>query len=147
TTFMEILSGQILANSGQITIDGENPFDNQRLTESICLIKEGNNFKKDLKVKNVLKIYSFFYPTWDQELADKLIDIYKIKLKAKLKTARSGMELALGNIFGLACKAPIKSFDEVYIGREAAAWKKFYEILLEEYEAENRTTIFSTHLI
>src|SRR5699024_6015598 len=72
TTFMEILSGHILATSGQILIDGEKPFDNRHLTESICLIKEGNNFKKELKVKNVLAIYSFFYPTWDQHLADKL---------------------------------------------------------------------------
>jgi len=147
TTFMEILSGQILANSGQITIDGENPFDNQRLTESICLIKEGNNFKKDLKVKNVLKIYSYFYPTWDQELADELIDVYKLKLNAKIKTLSKGMESALGIIVGLACKAPITIFDEPYIGLDAAARKKFYEILLEEYEAEKRTIIFSTHLI
>ncbi|WP_331279701.1 ATP-binding cassette domain-containing protein [Oceanobacillus salinisoli] len=55
TTFMNILSGQILASDGEILIDGENPFDNRRLTESICLIKEGENFKKDLKVKHVLK--------------------------------------------------------------------------------------------
>src|SRR5690625_153985 len=72
TTFMEILSGHILATDGEILIDGENPFDNRQLTESICLIKEGDNFKKDLKVKNVLKIYSYFYPNWDQLLADEL---------------------------------------------------------------------------
>lgn len=90
TTFMEILSGQVLASSGNITIDGENPFDNQRLTESICLIKEGNNFKRDLKVKNVLKIYAFFYPTWDQELADELMKTYQLKRNAKVKMLSKG---------------------------------------------------------
>lgn len=147
TTFMEILSGQLLASSGKITIDGENPFDNQRLTESICLIKEGNNFKKDLKVKNVLRIYSLFYPTWDQRLANELIKVYNLKLNAKIKTLSKGMESALGIIVGLASKAPITIFDEPYIGLDAAARKLFYEILLEEYEAEKRTIIFSTHLI
>lgn len=147
TTFMEILSGQILANSGEITIDGEDPFDNQRLAESICLIKEGNNFKKDLKVKNVLKIYSYFYPTWNQGLANELMGVYKLKFNAKIKTLSKGMESALGIIVGLASKAPITIFDEPYIGLDAAARKKFYEILLEEYEAEKRTIIFSTHLI
>lgn len=147
TTFMEILSGQILASSGQITIDGEDPFDNQRLTESICLIKEGNNFKRDLKVKNVLKIYSLFYPTWDQTLADELVKTYNLKRNAKVKTLSKGMESALGIIVGLASKAPITIFDEPYIGLDAAARKMFYEILLEEYEAEKRTIIFSTHLI
>lgn len=147
TTFMEILSGQILASEGQILIDGELPFDNQRLTESICLIKEGNNFKKDLKVKNVLRIYSYFYPTWDQELADELIAEYNLNLNAKVKALSKGMESSLGIIVGLASKAPITIFDEPYIGLDAAARKKFYEILLEEYESEKRTVIFSTHLI
>jgi ABC-2 type transport system ATP-binding protein len=147
TTFMNILSGQILATEGQILIDGENPFDNQRLTESICLIKEGNNFKKDLKVKNVLKIYSYFYPKWDQGLADTLIKEYNLKLNARIKTLSKGMESALGIIVGLASKAPITIFDEPYIGLDAPSRKRFYEILVEEYETEKRTIIFSTHLI
>ena len=147
TTFMEILAGHILSTSGSLVIDGEEPFDNQRLTESICLIKEGENFKKDLKIKNVLKIYSFFYPNWDQHLADRLITEYQLNPNAKIKTLSKGMESALGVTVGLASKAPITVFDEPYIGLDAAARKRFYEILLEEYEKEKRTIIFSTHLI
>ncbi|SHG79167.1 ABC transporter ATP-binding protein [Ornithinibacillus halophilus] len=147
TTFMEILAGQILASSGEIKIDGEHPFDNQRLTESICLIKEGDNFKKDLKVKNVLKIASYFYPNWDGQLAEELTREYNLNMNAKVKSLSKGMGSALGIIVGLASKAPITVFDEPYIGLDAAARKKFYEILLEEYENEKRTIIFSTHLI
>lgn len=147
TTFMEILSGQILGSSGEILINGENPFDNQKLTESICFIKEGNNFKKDLKIKHILRIHEYFYPRWDKALAEELIDVYKLNLQSKVKTLSKGMESALGIIVGLASKAPITIFDEPYIGLDAAARKKFYEILLEEYEAEKRVIIFSTHLI
>src|SRR5699024_11812363 len=57
------------------------------------------------------------------------------------------MESALVIIVGISSKAPITIFDEPYIGLDAAARKKFYEILLEEYEVEKRTIIFSTHLI
>lgn len=147
TTFMEILSGQILATSGEVLIDGENPFDNRRLTESICLIKEGNNFKRDLKIKNVLTIYSIFYPNWDQDLADELLIAYHLNPNKRVKTLSKGMGSALGIIVGLASKAPITIFDEPYIGLDAAARKKFYDILIEEYEKEKRTIIFSTHLI
>ncbi|MTW88181.1 ATP-binding cassette domain-containing protein [Virgibacillus dakarensis] len=147
TTFMEILSGHILATGGEILVDGEKPFDNQRLTESVCLIKEGNNFKRELKVKHVLRIYSLFYPTWDRILADDLIKEYNLNLNLRVKALSKGMASALGIIVGLACKAPITIFDEPYIGLDAAARRKFYEILLEEYESEKRTIIFSTHLI
>ncbi|TXL65854.1 ABC transporter ATP-binding protein [Cerasibacillus terrae] len=147
TTFMEILSGHILPTNGKILINGENPFDNQKLTESICLIKEGNNFKGDLKIKEILRIYSYFYPTWDQTLAEELVSLYNLKQNAKVKSLSKGMESALGIIVGLASKAPITIFDEPYIGLDAAARKLFYEILLEQYEQEKRMIIFSTHLI
>ena len=147
TTFMEILAGQIIASSGEILIDGENSFDNQKLTESICLIKEGQNFKKDLSIKNVLKVSSYFYPNWDERLAQDLVKEYNLDLKAKVKALSKGMESALGIIVGLSSKAPITVFDEPYIGLDAAARKKFYDILLREYEEEPRTIIFSTHLI
>ncbi|WP_330949679.1 ABC transporter ATP-binding protein [Virgibacillus sp. MG-45] len=147
TTFMEILSGQILSSGGEIRIDGEKPFDNQRLTESICLIQEGNNFKRDLKLKQVLRIYAAFYPTWDNDLAFQLMEEYQLDANKKVKSLSKGMESALGIIVGLASKAPITIFDEPYIGLDAAARKKFYQILLEAYEDEKRTIIFSTHLI
>src|SRR5690625_359453 len=58
TTFMEILAGQNIASSGQIEIDGLNPFDNQHVTESICLIKESDNFKRDLKDRKSTRLNS-----------------------------------------------------------------------------------------
>ncbi|WP_152655151.1 ABC transporter ATP-binding protein [Oceanobacillus sp. CFH 90083] len=147
TTFMDILSGQILASSGDITIDGENPFDKQRLTESICLIKEANNFNPEFKIKQILKIYSYFYPNWDQEMAEELLEIFNLKQSAKIKTLSKGMESALGITAGLASRAPITVFDEPYIGMDAPSRKKFYDILLEDYQENPRTIIFSTHLI
>src|SRR5690625_4993917 len=147
TTFMDILAGHRLASSGEILIEGQRPFDNRNNLEKICLIKEGDNFHKDMRIKQVLKAYSLFYPTWDQRLAEDLIKEYNLNIKARVKTLSKGMASALGVIVGLASKAPITIFDEPYIGLDAAARKKFYDILLEEYETEKRTVIFSTHLI
>ncbi|MDY0395794.1 ABC transporter ATP-binding protein [Virgibacillus halophilus] len=142
TTFMEILSGYKLASSGQILVDDEDPFDNQRLTESICLIKDTNNFKPELKVKHILRMYSYFYPTWDAALAEELIDVYQLNRNSKVKALSKGMESALGIIVGLASKAPITIFDEPYVGLDASARKKFYEILMEEYEAKKTNHYF-----
>jgi len=147
TTFMEILAGHQLATNGEILIDGRQPFDSREILNKICLIKEGDNFHKDMRIKQVLKAYSLFYPTWDQRLAEDLIKEYNLNIKARVKTLSKGMASALGVIVGLASKAPITIFDEPYIGLDAAARKKFYDILLEEYETEKRTVIFSTHLI
>jgi ABC-2 type transport system ATP-binding protein len=147
TTFMNLLSGQMMPTSGEIKINGENPFDNQELTESICLIKEANNFPRELKIKDVLKIYSFFYPSWDNAFALELLEAFHLTPDLKIKSLSKGMESALGITAGLASRAPITVFDEPYIGMDAPARKLFYDILLEDYEEYPRTIIFSTHLI
>jgi len=147
TTFMNILSGQMMPSSGDIKVNGDNPFDKQEITESICLIKESNNFPKELKIKDVLKIYSYFYPKWDQAFAEELLKEFNLKSQLKIKALSKGMESALGITVGLASRAPITVFDEPYIGMDAPSRKQFYNILLEDYEDFPRTIIFSTHLI
>src|SRR5699024_9586408 len=116
-------------------------------TESICLINERNDFKDNLKIKQVFNLYALFHPGWDWDLAHELLDVYDLDLKMKVKALSKGMASALGVIVGLATKAPITIFDEPYIGLDAAARSKFYELLLREYEKEPRVIIFSTHLI
>lgn len=147
TTFMDILSGNLKPSEGEVLIDGRNAFNDQELRQSICLIKDSENARKELKVKNMLKLYSFFYPTWSQVVAEELLEEFGLDKNARIKTFSKGMESALGITLGLASRAPITVFDEPYIGLDAAARKRFYQLLLEEYETEKRTFIFSTHLI
>jgi len=147
TTFMDILAGYQLPTSGDVLVNNKNPFDNREISQHICLIKEGNNFNQNLKVKHILNSYGSFYPNWDQALADELVKEYNLPLNAKVKTLSKGMESALGVIVGLSSMATITIFDEPYIGLDAAARKNFYNTLLEQYETRPRTIIFSTHLI
>lgn len=147
TTFMDILAGHNLPTSGEVRVNGKKPFDNTELLQEICLIKEANNFHRDMRIKHIYKTCSIFYPNWDQILADELTELFHLNKKARMKTLSKGMSSAVGIIVGLASKAPITIFDEPYIGLDAALRKQFYDILLDEYENEKRMIIFSTHLI
>src|SRR5699024_12248021 len=111
------------------------------------LIKEGGNFFKDVKVKELLKTYEFIYPTWDKELAEELVDIYKLPRKAKTKALSKGMAYALGIIVGLASKAQVKIFDEPYIGLDADGRKSFFDIILDDMLVHSSTFIFFNILI
>lgn len=147
TTFMDILAGLQLPTSGTVKVDGEIPFNNRSITKNICMIKEGDNFQKEMKVKDIFKTCSILYDYWDEQLVHDLVKLYKLPIKKRLKTYSKGMSSAVGIIVGLASNAPITIFDEPYIGLDAAGRKRFYNILLEQYEKNERMIIFSTHLI
>ncbi|WP_331279700.1 ATP-binding cassette domain-containing protein [Oceanobacillus salinisoli] len=76
-----------------------------------------------------------------------MVKEYNLNINARVKTLSKGMESALGIIVGIASKAPITVFDDPYIGLDAPSRKKFYDMLLEEYQTEKRMIILSTHLI
>lgn len=147
TTLMDIIAGHNIQTEGELLIDGESPFDNREILKNICLIKESDNFHRDMKVKDILNSYARLYESWNEKLADELMQLYKLPFKSRVKTLSKGMVSALGVIVGLASGAKITIFDEPYIGMDAAARQKFYDILLEVFEEEQRTIIFSTHLI
>ncbi|RXI96190.1 ABC transporter ATP-binding protein [Anaerobacillus alkaliphilus] len=147
TTLMQLLAGYMLPTSGSIKVNGQSPFDNRDVLKDICLINESNNFMNRLKVKDILKIASLFYPNWSNEKAERLLETFNLKGKMSVKGLSKGMESALGIIIGLASRTKIAIFDEPYIGLDASARYKFYDALLEEYEEYPRTIILSTHLI
>lgn len=147
TTFMQLLAGYDKPSGGELTINGMKPFDNRAVTENICLIKEADNFKKDLTVHQVLKISSMLYSNWDKELAADLLEGFDLDKRRRVKNLSKGMESALGIIVGLASKAPVTMLDEPYIGLDAASRAYFYEVLLEEFHNTPRIIILSTHLI
>jgi ABC-2 type transport system ATP-binding protein len=147
TTLMQLLAGHALPSSGEILINGQNPFNNRQITKNICLVNESNNFIKRLKIKDILKVASLFYPNWSWDTANALLTTFNLDPSLKTKGLSKGMESSLGIIIGLASRAKITILDEPYIGLDAAARFKFYEVLLEEYEEYPRTIILSTHLI
>ncbi|MGD6993937.1 ABC transporter ATP-binding protein [Sutcliffiella horikoshii] len=147
TTLMQMLAGHALPSSGDILINGQNPFNNRNITKDICLVNESNNFIKRLKIKDILKVASLFYPNWSWDTANMLLTTFNLSPTLKTKGLSKGMESSLGIIIGLASRAKITILDEPYIGLDAAARFKFYEVLLEEYEEFPRTIILSTHLI
>ncbi|MBP3949543.1 ABC transporter ATP-binding protein [Bacillus suaedae] len=147
TTMMQLLAGHILPTNGKILINGKTPFNNRSILNEICFINESGNFKQRLKIKDALKIASFYYPNWSNETAYSLLEIFNLNKKWNVKGLSKGMESALGITIGLASRANITILDEPYIGLDASHRYKFYDLLLEEYENYPRTFILSTHLI
>ena len=98
-------------------------------------------------MQEILALSAQFYKNWDQDYAEKLIDLFQLKRNQKVKNLSKGMYSALGIITGLASHAPLTIFDEPYIGLDASYRSLFYDLLLESYQQHPRMIILSTHLI
>src|SRR5262249_48693942 len=101
----------------------------------------------DIKVRHALRAASWFYPNWDAELAETLIEDFGLRANKPVKKLSRGMRSALGITIGLAARAEVTMFDEPYAGLDAVARQIFYDRLLADFAAFPRTVVLSTHLI
>lgn len=147
TTLMQLITGQQFATSGSISVFGESPVENARVLRDVCFIKESQKYPEDFAPKHVFATAPLFFPRWDAELAEQLIDDFRLPLRRRIKKLSRGQLSSIGVIVGLASRAPLTLFDEPYLGLDAVARQVFYDRLLRDYAEHPRTVILSTHLI
>ncbi|RIV38028.1 ABC transporter ATP-binding protein [Micromonospora radicis] len=146
TTLMQILTAQNFATSGEVTVFGEQPYENERVLSRTSFIKESQTYPS-MGVHHVLRAASLVHPGWDDEFAQQLTDDFRLPLRRNVRKLSRGMLSSLGIIIGLASRAPLTFFDEPYLGLDAVARQIFYDRLLADYTEHPRTVVLSTHLI
>ena len=147
TTVMSILTAQNFATAGDVRIFGQSPYENAKVLQRMCFVREGQKYPDDARPKHALATARLFFPNWNQELADRLVDDFQLPLKRRIKRLSRGQLSAVGVIIGLASRAEITFFDEPYLGLDAVARQIFYDRLLEDYTEHPRTIVLSSHLI
>jgi ABC-2 type transport system ATP-binding protein len=146
STLMRIIAAQEFPSTGSVQVFGVRPMENDSILRRMVLIREDQVYP-DVKVRQALRVSSWFYPRWDQELAESLLSEFDLPAGRPIKKLSRGMRSALGIIIGLASRAEVTLFDEPYAGLDAVARHLFYDQLLLEYAEHPRTVLLSTHLI
>jgi ABC-2 type transport system ATP-binding protein len=147
TTIMQLLTGQIFANSGELEVFGRTPAEHADVLRRMCFIAESQRYPEDFTPAHVLKSAPWFFENWDAEYAERLVADFRLPVKRRVKKLSRGQLSAVGVIVGLASRAPLTFFDEPYLGLAAVARHIFYDRLLEDYAEHPRTIVLSTHLI
>jgi len=147
TTLMSILTAQNFETSGTVRVFGEHPYENARVLNRVCFVRESQKYPDDAYPRHAFRAASLFFENWDQQLADQLIEQFQLPMKQTIKKLSRGQLSAVGVIIGLASRAELTFFDEPYLGLDAVARQIFYDRLLEDYAEHPRTIILSSHLI
>lgn len=147
TTLMKILSGMEQPNDGTVEVDGIVPYNNSDAMNHVAFMQEDHPYSDMWDINDALNFGRDFNENWDQELADKLIDIFQLPRKKKIRTFSKGMKTMITIAIGLASKAPLTIFDEPSNGLDAHMRKQFYDVLLDSYDEHPRMILLSSHHI
>ena len=115
TTLMRIVTGQEFPTSGAIRVFGQAPAENDAVLRRMVFVREEQAYP-DFRVGHAIRVASWFYPNWDQELARRLLADSDLPPGRRIKKLSRGMRSAVGITIGLAARAELTLFDEPYAG-------------------------------
>lgn len=147
TSLLSIMASFREATSGSITINGEAPFENANIMQQVVFLYNKDYKDESENIKSILLDVQRYRPNFDLDYAEHLIKRFKLDKKKQLKKFSKGMQSAFNVIVGLASRAPITIFDEVYLGMDATSRDIFYKELIKDQEEHPRIFILSTHLV
>ncbi len=151
TTLLSILSGQTPATGGSATLDGERIWENRKPLGRICFSRELNASSASgiggLKIRDYLRAARCYFPNWNREMEQRLVEQFRIPLKKQIMRVNKGMQSMVTITVALASGAEFTFLDEPVSGLDVIARETFYRLLLDEFAETGRTFVISTHII
>ncbi len=144
TTLIKILTGLLIANKGEVIIDGKKP---GVYTKSIVSYLPDRNFLYDwMSIKDAIGFYKDFFQDFDEKKAIDLIEFMDLNTDMKVKELSKGMHEKLNLSLVLARNAKVYIIDEPIAGVDPVARDQILDAIVKNYNKES-TMIITTHLV
>lgn len=147
STLINIIANRIFADSGEIYIDDLPAKENMKVHEKIFCMSEADLYDTSLRVKEHFKWIDRFYDSFNIEKAFSIAEKFHLDTNKRFKALSKGYQSIFKLTVALALEVPYVIFDEPVLGLDANHRELFYDLLLKDYENNERTIIIATHLI
>ena len=147
TTLLNTITNHIFATEGEIFVDGLPARENDLAQQKIYMMSETDYYPAKMKVKDIYKWTSTFYPGFDMEYAMRTSELFELNTDKAVKALSTGFNSIFKVIIALSVNTPYVLLDEPVLGLDANNRELFYKLLIEKYSNNPCTIVVSTHLI
>lgn len=144
TTLLNILSGFLKANTGDIKID--NLKVSVESKKIVSFLQEKSNLSRWMSVNDAIGFYSDFFQDFDNEKMENLLEVMKIDKKIKVKNLSKGMLEKLCLSLTLSRKAKLFILDEPISGVDLITREKIVDTIIDNIDGES-SMIITTHYV
>ncbi len=144
STLLRIVSGVYTADSGEVLIDNENVYDNEKVKKDIFFLPDEPYYDYNSTPESIVKIYKAMY-NLDLDVYFKNIEHFKIPLKKKIIKFSKGMKRQVFISIAFAIKPKYLILDEAFDGLDPFARLYFKREIVDMVEENNTTVIIASH--
>lgn len=145
STLMRLLCGIYRPDSGTVTIDGEEVYENTKVKERIFYISDDQYYFHNGNMDDLAKYYSLIYPKFSFEEYNKLREAFKLDGRRKLSTFSKGMQKQAHIVLALASNTDYLLCDETFDGLDPVMRQAVKKLLAEAVIERDLTPIIASH--
>lgn len=148
TTLIKHLLGTLQAQRGSVRVFGLDPVaDPVSVLARIGYLSEEPDLPGWMRVHELVRYASAFYPTWDAAYAERLRVEFGLSAVAKVKELSKGQRARAGLLVALAYRPPLLLLDEPSSGLDPIVRRDILGAIIRTTADEGRTVLFSSHLL
>ena len=145
TTLIKHLTGVIRPDSGEITMDGQNVYDNEGLKERLGYIPDDLYFFGSYTVDNMAAFYRRVYPSWNQARFDKMVSAFELPRKRKINKFSKGMQKQAAFALVMSTMPEYLILDEPVDGLDPIVRKRIWKLIVSDVAEREMTVLVSSH--
>ena len=145
STVIRHITGAYTPDSGCITLNGVEIYENAELKGKIGYIPDDVFYFPSATLEDMRKFYRGLYPKFDDKLFDKLYEIFNLPPKSPIRRFSKGMQKQAAFHLAICCRPEVLILDEPVDGLDPVMRRQVMSMILSDVAEYGTTVLISSH--
>ncbi|MBP8303289.1 MAG: ABC transporter ATP-binding protein [Phycisphaerae bacterium] len=148
TTLIRILLGLEPPTRGRTSLLGQDSLHlSAQMRGRIGYVAEGHHLIQNYRVKRLIDLCKGLSTHWNDRFFSSILETFRLPMDRKVKEMSAGMRAQLNLALAMAIEPELLILDDPTLGLDTAARRQFLELAIELIQKEDRTILFSSHIL
>ena len=148
TTTIKLLLGLIQPSSGNCRVLGlDTVADALPIRRKVGYMAEDQQMYGWMRIRQIVNWVGSFYPDWDDDLINSLLEGFQLSPETKVKTLSKGQNSRLALLLALGHRPKVVILDDPTLGLDPIARRDFLRNVIDLLQTNGVTVFFSSHLL
>ena len=145
STIIRHITGVYRPDEGEIAMEGAAIYENPEMKERIGYIPDDIFFFPSATMEDMRSFYKGVYPKFDDELYEKLFQVFQLPRKGQLRRFSKGMQKQAAFHLSICTRPDLLILDEPVDGLDPVMRRQVWSLILSDVAQRGTTVLISSH--
>ena len=145
STAIRCLLGVYRPEQGEITLNGRTIYENPEVKTTIGSIPDDIFYFPSATLEDMRKYYRGIYPRFDDELFERLYEVFQLPRKSPIRRFSKGMQKQAAFHLSICTRPELLVLDEPVDGLDPVMRRQVWSLLLSDVAQHGTTVLISSH--